>query len=260
MSVALDDSTELAAELPSLKPVSVAPADQVECAVRAARADVARLKLQVRAIEHGADAAEVEAAAVGHVDVVDLNGTQEFLRAALEHRLTARRRELADEVARAREEATRLVSAAHSEAAALVDAARGDMLNALLGQPAVAPAPPGPHLRVVAPEPVARPAIPAEHPAAGATPPLTDPAVAELLQLLQAVVTPQVSEQVTTGATERVTPAFGAALLPPPALAPGQVAESRTKASVVARFMYLDVILPLVAVLIVIVVLLAWVG
>lgn len=188
-----------AVALPALTPLLTAPKDDVETLVRAARASIARLSLELRAAEREADEAERASAGMsGPVDEDELRRA----RAMLERGVDDRRAELAAEVEQARVDASRQLVAARAEAAAIVASMRNEIRRALghgLGTERAEPA---------APEAAA--------PAASAAP--SDP--------------------------DRPVPAAAAG-------------EGRPYW---ARFLYVDVLLPLIAVVIVIVVLLAWVG
>lgn len=131
--------------------VAVIAGGDLEQEVRAARADVARLRLQLRTLEYEAARAEdppADDAAARKERARDL------CRAIVEPRLEARRAELAAELDRERTTAAATLRSARAEAAAIVAVARTELVAALL--PTVA-APP-------APAPAAEPATPAPAP------------------------------------------------------------------------------------------------
>lgn len=122
-----------AGALPALEPVLVVGEADVDGLVRSARADLAKLSLELRTLQHRAGGpAEVSAGPDTTGDRVDLPTARE-LRRSLEARLAARRPELLAEVDEAHAAAARRVLDAQTEAAALVDAAREELLLAVSG-------------------------------------------------------------------------------------------------------------------------------
>ena len=230
-------------------PVLVAGEDDVEQVMRTAKAGIAILSLQLRSLQAEVVAdqdTEGEAASV-----------EAFLDECLGRHLDRRRTEMAAELERVRSDAARLVLGARASAAELVAQAGDESLGSLLAlqdpprlagvpslrviseaPPEAAPAPaPAPPLAAVLPPPPA----PMGHPAGPGTPataaPLPPPDVAPLVPQ-PAVIT-----------------------LPEPGNPPAVPAPDRaTAGSRVSRFLYLDVLLPMVAVLLLVFLLLAWVG
>lgn len=212
--------------LPPLKVVVVAPSNDVEALVRSSRSEIAKLSLALREALH--EAAEAERLAGIGGEHVDILAAHEVLGSALEPQLVARQAELAAEVERVQEDAARLISAAEAEATRVRAEAREELMGALLrGSSPVGP-PPAP-------------------------------------------LTPPAPTQVPTGAAAPVSPdAAGAELfvlpLPttPPAMATAIAAATRfgrqQRRSLRARLLHADIVLPLIAAIIVLIVLLAWVS
>ncbi len=261
-------------DLPVLAARWFAPADVVEPQLRANRAELARLHLELRSALRVADQAQAEPpkAEVGPVAAT--------LASNLRQHTERRRRELDEELASARAEATSLLADARAEAEREVTTARDATLYALLGASAVPEptlAPPALHLVADAPaaplpEPIVAPAVSAPVVGADVASSVLDPSSALAQQLAAAGVT-------TTGAVPIIVlPGAGAPpMAPAPAPAPAPLAaptpEAPTSASPVTdapparderplwrRFLYLDVVLPAIAVLIVLIVLVAWMG
>lgn len=137
--------------------VAVVAGGDLEQEVRAARADVARLRLQLRTLEYEAARAEdppADDAAARKERARDL------CRAIVEPRLEARRAELAAELDREHTIAAATLRSARAEAAAIVAVARTELVAALLPTLAIAPAP------------AAEPATPAPEPAPEPAPPV----------------------------------------------------------------------------------------
>jgi hypothetical protein len=222
--------------LPALEPVQVAREDEVEALVRAARAGIAMLSLQLRSAQQDAENAEQRA------DERDFSGARELIDASLASWIESRRHLMAQELEQAREDAGDLVSTAHAEAADVVARASEESLAVLLAGTRIRVDGPAPSLRVVPEQPVE----PVTAPAPGAHP------------SVPLVVTPPVVERAAE-------PAPGVVVEPAPArepaVAPSTPAEPPTPVPARAKpLLHLDVLLPMVAVLVVLIVLLAWVG
>lgn len=238
-------------ELPSLAPVWIATEDDVDQLLRPARASVAVLTLQLAQTRREAEL--LERAAVADIDAdvaasrLRLERTFAVERDALRHQLVAA-------IEDATAESALIVAAAREEADATVARAVQVALEELRGAP-IAAASDGapPSLRVVpevaVAEAAAEPVID-EIPEASA--PLTarapEPAAAAP-EAAAVVVAPDVAITPASGAggNDRFL-AFASPTAPP---RPG---------GAWAKYLYADVILPLVAVLVVLMVLLAWVG
>lgn len=191
---------------------------EVHEAHRTARADVARLSLQLRAVRRAADQAVEEAVRLRSAEPAP--GRDVFLD-ALAERVEHRRREQIEEVGAARTAAVSFVDSARADAVALVAAVSAGAAEVLFSGTALPPvAPPEHH--------------PAAAPGWGWAPPWGP------------VLTPL--QEAPTVAT---VPAPGAAAARP--VRPGRTGFWHDVA-------YADVVLPLVAVLLVLVVLLAWVA
>lgn len=292
-----------ASVIPTLKPILVAADQDVDALIRTARANIARLSLELRVVLNDATAAESEGDNLGGATIgSDLIAAREFLRSALDSRIEERRRELASQVEEGRAEAARRIEAAQIEARALVDSARAELLAVLLKgtQPApVTPVDLVTHVDPVTPASlriVADQVFRADHPAGanhnGSIPTSGNDAAAgyeveaplvqdhDPLLPTEAVVTatsapeqtsPAVPEPETQQDPDPVAASDGTRepgavrtaepLLTdlPDQLGP-QVAKARQGGSYWAKFLYLDVALPLIAVLVVTIVLLAWLG
>lgn len=237
------------AVLPSLDPVLVADHAIADELFRSSRAGLAMLALELRVALH--EAATAEAAGTTELPVDPLVATEARLlaRTSLDDHLVRRRAELAHEVERARVAAARGLSAAQAEATAVVDEARQELLLVLLDGVDQCP-PRGPGLRFDT-DPMPPGAL--LEPPAG---PVGEPAP-------EIVAPPAPSDVGVTGIApvpagftiEREAPAQ-----PAPAIVVAAPLPADDSASFWARYLYADVVLPLVAVLIVAVVLLAWVG
>lgn len=212
-----DDSAFALPELPVLFVTANADVDHL---IRSARADLARLRLQLRTVEREAD--DAERAAKGDVDALGLGGD---LRSSIVSGIAQVRAERDADLERAREESRRWLRAAQDEADSILSAAKGDVIRALLGgprqdspavAPVVTPPPPPP------PPPPAPPAPASPAPASPAPPPAAPP-------------------------------------MPPLPSAPATRPAAR-KPSVKDRYLHADVMLPLIAVVIVVIILLAWVS
>ncbi len=303
----LGDDAAQEAELPALHAVLVVPEGEGDQLLRAARAELAVLSLQLRTAVHEAEVAEARA------HRPDLSDARALLDASLEHTMAVRRRALDDELAEARSDAALAVAAARGAAADVVAAASEEMLAALLegvrpaliappslrvvgdGQAelappssakaehpaggAVAPPEPEPVTQTVAPSLAAEPVV-----AAAAAAQVTAPAVEAAAARVAAPAVEPAAESVEPAAVpgpvvaeppavEAVTAPTAVHVVPPspiappptlaiaPAPAPAQLAVATApRRPLLRRFFYVDVLLPMLAVLIVLVVLLAWVG
>lgn len=307
-------------DLPALKPLLVAPADDVETIVRARRGEVAMLTLRLRSKTHDLGVAEVEG------PPVDVDGARDLLRVSLNRHIEARRREFDAAVEAARLAAAEIVTAAHREATALLDAANAEVVQTLLqgvdpdrtppnlrvvedavteramagGEPAVVepgvsvtdvvvdraptvepPAAPEGESEAdravalieavrgdVAPRPAPVEAPPdASAPTAPASPEATrvGPAVAAAASPVQVIVPPWMQ-------SPEAWASFMSAFAPPGAAATGHMVATPVAVSAAApaparpgrwsvkHLLYIDVLLPAIAVLIVVAVILAWIG
>jgi len=269
---------ERAEALPTLSPVLVAGEGDVDELVRTARAGVAILSLRLRTAQQEADLAARE-----H-PVWDLAAARELVNASVGQRMQTRRVEMADELERARSEAARRVLSARAEAADLIASASEETLAVLLAgaarvEPSVAPnlrvvsepelyVPPAPYVppaRVAEPHPVAMPAPLAEPEPESPADPLPAAVAGQVRVAVAAAVREVVAEVVPAPVAEPVSPGVPApepasqpTIVTPPS-APAAAATSEDRSGV-ARFLYLDVLLPMVAVLVLLIVLLAWIG
>jgi len=209
-----------------------------------ARAEVARLKLELRAVTRNADAVEqaedTSAPLPEEAAEFDLAGARELLASSLTHQLDTRRSELAAELDEARAEAAHLVESAHKRAEAYVAAAHDTVLAAAVHpEEPVGPLPPLP-LEVVpdAPRPSASEVV-TEEPTVSMRPEGVT-GIETMVAAMQALLT-------------------HAAVAPATTVAP-VVAVRRARPPLRTRLLHADVILPLIAVLAVLIVLIAWVG
>lgn len=244
----------MASSLPELTPVLVAADDEdVTEILRAARAEVAQLSLALRAANHELELAEQRRpeldAALGEVD---LAGARQFLRIVLEQHVAARRTELADELEETRTEAARIVASAEERADAHVATAREAALAALL-QPAQ-PLPPLPPLPAAVDD--------EDGPAAPAP---DEPGRETTVSHLQEVVADGADTTALGIASilSALQPVLAAqAVQPSPAAQPALTVRAvRTpRPSLASRLLFADVLLPMIAVVVVLIVLIAWVG
>ena len=253
----------------------------VDHLLRTARADVARLALQMRAARRAVDPVEVEAPTPEEPSLTA---------ADLGVRPDADPPGLAEDLARVRADALRLLSSARAEVAQRVATSNDDALQLLQG-PAVAPG--APNLRVAVPPaapaevplPVAvvtpapdSPATPIEEPAEAVTeaipvvapeavsvvaPAAAQPMVPAALAAASAAVAavpavaPATAADPLGGVVVVVTvPQAGVPMYPVPAYAPAPAEEKRPASKV----LYADVVLPILAVVVLLIILLAWVG
>lgn len=246
----------------------VAHARDLDALVRSARAGVANVRLQLRSVQ--ADLERVEHTSGGG----DRAATRDLLGARLAEQLERRRRELADDLERARQEAALVIANAREEAAAII-AARQRATSALttcksaaagaplrveppVEEPPVDDPPSEPHHEVDAqPEPleqlsgVEREQTPADAPEAVAPPALP---LAAPTTLAAAVPAPEYLAQVVQAAVTASLASLGATRAAP---GPNRVVA---RAPLRRRLLHLDVVLPLVAISVVLIVLLAWVS
>lgn len=279
----LDD--EARRPLPHLTPVLVVDDGEAEQLFRAARAGLAMLSLQLRSLPTPEPVGPAEG------DPTDPGPAEVLLRTSLEQSVEGRRIELRDELEQVRADAAAHVAAARHEAASIVAGATEATLQVLLG--GARPATPAPTLRVVTDEPPRRsplqtlaeaepaesslpeteaPRAPAEraraaHPASnlggaaleGSVTRAVSAALAEVFAAGQAALAPPTASSpapLPTAAPTAPVPA-----VPSPAAEPVPAATTAAAPrSGLRRFLYADVLLPMVAVLIVLVILLAWVG
>jgi hypothetical protein len=212
---------------------------------RLARAEVARLTLELRAVTRKAEIVEqTRAGSEPHGDEaadVDIAGARELVASTLAQRLDARRSELAAELEDARAEAARLVESAHQRAEEYVARAHDVVLAALLhpDEP-VEPLPPLP-LEAV---PDAHPPTPPE---VGEEPTLVVPALDGTTGF--AAMVAAVQAYLTQGAVAA-----------PSAASSRTAGAQRPRQPLRTRVLHVDVILPLIAVVAVLLILIAWVG
>lgn len=257
------DRTQVAA--PSLTPIQVASGPEVEQQLRSARASLASLNLKVRAAARAADLAEAEVPA----DLVD----DETLRQAAalnlarqrqaEDELAARETELAADLQREQAEADGVVEAAQVQAVAIV-AEPTQRLDALL-RSLRAPNEAATALVTEAPTPVViGPSAAAPAPYLAYIVPSPDGSVQPALLRLPTYPQQQPPmmqvvpvQMIAAPGWSQPAPAWG-----PPAPGWGEapvVQQPAPKTPFMKRLMHLDVLLPLLAVIIVLAVLAAWV-
>lgn len=280
----------------SLRTVTVFDGPDVQPAVHAARAGVAVLALQVRAAVHEADLAErsrdVRWESAREVLRMSLDELLDERRSALDHALAEARAEAATTVAAAHAEADRIVVEARRRQVEIRQRLDPDEPRPGGGPPAEPTAVTPPRSAYAEPpvdepekavvEPAESEAVagtethePDPEPAWGEEPPdsATHPSSADaagslgpqpqallltaegVAQLLQAAVAAGVSQAfLATGGAPTPTP------LPAPPLAVPSATPVVVRRPLWRRLLYVDVVLPLIAVLVVVVVLLAWVG
>ena len=254
------EGTEAGRGLPALEPVHVAPEGEVDALVRAARAGIAMLSLQLRSAQQDAELAESRA------QEHDFVGARELIDASLTHWVESRRLQMAQELEQAREDAVNLVSAAHAEAADVVAQASEESLAVLLAGMRTRPDGGAPGLHVV-PEQLVAPVVlpaPRDHPSVPVVLP-PSPAPEPQVDLVPEPVpdSAPAPEPVPQGEVVREADTTSApAVVVTPAAPPSTDGEpaSTSPPSRLNQLLYLDVLLPLLAVLVVLVVLLAWVG
>jgi len=243
--------------------------DDVQDLLRSARADIARLSLQLRSIRRKADDAERRAgtAALGD-EGADIAAARRLLQAGLRDRLDARRRELADELDKARAEAARVVASACRRADAYVAAAHDSVLASVLSpDEGLAPLPrlsPAIDLDdLVGPDDAGAP--PTDDIGTGPAP-IASPEGAPDIATLPSPFAEQ-GAMAWAAATGLPATPYPSPLLPPAAgagLPSG--AQAPAQGSRIAgpapwsRLLFADVLLPLIAAVVVLVILLAWAG
>lgn len=284
-----------------LQTMLVASPEDVEPLIRAARAKVAMLSLQLRSALRDADELEQQMAAA------DEPGAVAGLRSCLDEMVQSRRRELDRVLADERADADRLIDAARSEAAAIIAraaedrAARQAEADQRTRAEAAAPSPSSlapptadagfppavggaeassPALRVVTGEPLDEHDIEPPVPVPPETPIERASTTAEaapegLPEMVGQLIDAAIAAAVTQVLNARGPMTAAAAPWPPAAAGPAatwpagaeQPRLSPEPANTVQHreprrrsLLHLDVVLPLLAVLIVFVVLLAWVG
>lgn len=201
--------------------------------IRSDRASIARLSLELRAVRYTADLAEQSQEVIDPaIGGFDLAGGREWLKTALGERVNARRAELAADLDRARDEATRIVASAQRRADQYLGVAHDAVLLALHqpGEPlpALPPLPPAVVAVEIEPNPLDVIEPPAENTAAD---------VGAIVAALQ--------------------PYLAGLTMPQPARAP---VPRRPRPPLKKRLLHIDVLLPLIAVIVVAIVLLAWAG
>ena len=263
-----------AAQLPELAPVLVATDDAgIEQMLQAARADVARLSLELRVARRKADAAERSTAALEvpepTIGDVDLQGARDLLQASLSERVAVRRAELAVELEQTRVESARVVASAQRQAEAYVATAQDDVLAALFH--------PGNPLRPLSPLPTIDIAPPMDGTPDESVEDADDIARRDEVAPPLAVSVPAADGQATTAGVAAILAALQpflvaqaaapAAVTVPIATAPIATAVAPVaplpgppRPPVWSRLLYADVLLPLIAVVVVLVILIAWVG
>lgn len=214
--------------------------------VNSARAEIARLSLELRAVGRKADDAEraTPGVALATIDA-DLAGAREFVRSSVVHHVDARRAEMDKELEEARLHAARIVASAQRRAEAYVAAAHDDVLAAL--------AVPGASI------PSLRPMPPVIDPADLVPPHAGDETVARTLgseaALGVAGMVAALQPLLTSSAAPAAIPAIATLQLP------GVMSQpSPPRPPLWRRLLYADVLLPMIAALAVLIVLLAWVG
>ncbi len=254
--------------LPELTPLLVVDDADVEELMRTARADLAKLSLELRALQREATAAREALPADDDEPSLDLVSAQELLRTGVEARLARRRVERRAEIERAEHEAARRIADAEAEASALVDAARAELLRALAGRSSMPRSVQGLAPRTPRPQPV-EPED--EFPAASRWEPLAadDADWRSMTEVVPSVAAPSAAPPapppppappavpqvpVTLAVVEDDRPQLRVKAPVPQAGRPsGARRQHRWQG-----LLHIDVLLPLIAVLIVVVLLLAW--
>lgn len=241
-------------------PVLVAPAEAVESLLRSEQATIAKLTLRLRDLVHEVETAAAETSQVDHHEA------REVLRQSLDELVERRRRELEEMLDGVRSEARTVVESARVDAAAIAR----DLERATAPQPRPELSPP-PRLRVVdlrdlepvqlaAAVPVEVPEVVREThrdatPAAGDVTRNPDPPELTAEHLAPVV---EAAVAAALGGVAAMAGLLSANVVPPSAAVPAAVVVDR--APTWRRFLYADVILPLVAVLIVVIIVFAWAG
>ncbi|MDP1818348.1 MAG: hypothetical protein Q8K58_00455 [Acidimicrobiales bacterium] len=240
-------------------------APELDDALRSARAGAARVALQLRAAAHAPTPPPALSRAGAASEPDELGALHPALR------VDARRAELSDELEQVRNDAIRLMTAARAHAAAVAAAASEQALRALHQRPATEPPS---SLRVevepppeVAPERPPFPRFPA--PTIAAPPaalPATSPAQTSAEEAPQRagdtfVFVLPVAPGVAPGAGWPAAAPAGPFTVVPPAAPPADAVAARPRSRPTwNKLLYVDVVLPMIAVLVLLVVLLAWVG
>lgn len=240
--------------VPALAPLQVVAEAEVDQLVRSARAGIAMLSLRLRTV---LDEVVVTERASPEVDLVH---ARELAISSLEKHLWLRRRELAEELEQARADVAFTVTAARSEAAELVAAASEETRQILLAGLSPVPAGP-PSLRVVSEGAADAVAPHADSSLDVPTAPVHESPTAS-------IAAPTAPNDVAAPATATVHIELDASRSRSDAPAEpvaGEATGVNTTAEGSARrgpsrYLYADVVLPMIAVLVVVVVLLAWVG
>ncbi len=247
------DSEEVIILSDPLTPVENPTQDPKHLLLRNAQTEVARLSLELRVLQQDVEGAK-RMGGFSHEsenDAIGIIADKELIRSTVDQLVSDKMGDMARAVVQARAHASERVASAQVEAALIIKTARDEALDdllkrvrPLLSAPPVLSAPPDLDLTetvvVPIPEPETEPVViplvePTPLPAAEA--PVAEAPVADLIIPVGDLV-PKTSD-----------------LLPEaePKKSPKKLAKS-------ARFLYIDVILPLIAVLVVIILLLAWVG
>jgi hypothetical protein len=290
-ALARDGSAAGQRELPQLSPVLVIDEDQGDQLVRTARAGLAMLSLRVRSVAPD----PLPVVDLTRADAVELAASEVLLETSLERCLAGRRQEMTTELEQLRADAAAHVAAARHEAATMVTLATEETLQTLLQ--GLRPTAPAPRLRVVTADeelprggwsgPVERvepgvhglvapaaalataaaspPPVPLAAPVAGVGALSVDDlsavvSAAVASAMPAAVAAPGVAPLAGPLATTQAVPAVVPLTVSPDEVLPTPAHAAASPPSTLRRFLYVDVILPMIAVLILIVVLLAWVG
>lgn len=262
---------------PGLEPLLVVAGEDVEPIIRSARARVAALTLQVRAVHHEIEVMD----GVGLPD--DAEVRRHLLGASLDERTAERRRELERELELERFEAEQRIRAA-SEQAATADEPRPAVLDirevpqpdaeaeerpwstdrcattmsdAVLAALASAPLSPELDTTPIAPEPERAPEPEPASESVAVSYPGTAPATTEsLAELLQAAIAAGIAQAVAAATASPISAVAPSTVRVAVASQAGPAGGRRP----VRRLLHVDVVLPLVAAVLVLVVLLAWAG
>ncbi len=277
--------------LPTLNPVVVTASTDADRMFQAARASIAMLMLELRAAANDADTVDADTVEGRRATLgsdADVRAARDWLQGVLDQHLVEAQRELAMQLHTARIEAAGVVATAQAEAALIVETARAQMLQTLLGGGELGSIPPEgggnremPVLDLTVPpanghQPAPRNEAPpltnghrpsgldsaavhsdgsgARINGAAVASPQETPFDAELSPVDSTEIRRAIAELPTT-----VTETVGAQETTEAGMVLPAVAEIR-KRSPLAKFFYVDVLLPLTAVVILIVLLLALVG
>jgi hypothetical protein len=295
-AAATERAPEPVTAIPGLAPVLVAEEAEVDELVRTARAGVALLSLQVRNAKEEASRAAAASLdwdldAARALLTTTIEERMRARRVQMAQELEATRTDAARLVLATRSEAAAMITAAGEEtldvllAGTAPAAVEAPSLRAVGGAPPDADAdireveqphaasdargarPPEPALSVVSVTPLGEPApmvAPAEAPEPVVEPDLvvTPPAPAAIPQPTAMIEAPGPAPTVCVpvGPASEVVTAAAAAAAAVAAPAPAPAAVPGPGRSRLAQFLYVDVLLPMVAVLVILVVLLAWIG